>query len=163
MQGSDALVVIAEISLGLAGFSGIVLVLARRAPSPWDSWRTLSLLGASFGALLLSLIPFGLHFSGVPAPALWRLSSGAMVLYYLAFIAPSFVLLLRLEKSQLPYYWIVGVVASAGSAGNALLQLLNALAIGFSGNLAVFFWGLVWFVFYSAAQFALILFVRPRA
>jgi len=163
VTGESALALIAEVSVGLAGFSGIVLVLARRESIPWDAWRTLSLLGFSLGALTLSMVPFGLSFSGVPEPDVWRLSSAAMTLYSVVFSTGLLRLLRHLDSTQLPYYRPVAIISSVGSVTNTVAQLLNSLAVVLPGTLGPFFWGLVWLVIGSAGQFTLILFVRPRS
>lgn len=162
MTGEHALLLIAEISVGLAGFSGIVLVLARRQAISWDAWRTLSLLGYSFGALLLSLLPLALSFSGVSEPHVWRLASGAMALHGTAISVAMVRLLRNLDASQLPYYRPVALTQSLGTVLNTVVQLLNLLAFILPGTLAPFFWGLLWLILGAAVQFVLILFVRPR-
>ena len=70
-----------EVSLGLAGFAGIVVVFGRGPGElpPADSFRLLALVGCSLGTLFLSLIPIALGFVGVPEPELWQWSSAIMV------------------------------------------------------------------------------------
>lgn len=63
MEEADTLATIAQISLGLAGFTGVVVSFDKinAALSRVDAFRLIILLSMSMGALMLALIPFGLH------------------------------------------------------------------------------------------------------
>lgn len=63
MVGADALAIIAEVSLGLAGFTGVVVVLGRVERDAFLRLRLSYLLSVSFSALLLALLPFALSES----------------------------------------------------------------------------------------------------
>jgi hypothetical protein len=67
LEAADTLLTLAEVSLGLAGFAGIVVVFGRGpgALPPADSLRLAALVGASFGTLFLSLIPIALGFAAI--------------------------------------------------------------------------------------------------
>ena len=81
LDAFDTLLTLAEVSLGLAGFAGIVIVFGRGpgALPPADSFRLLALVGCSLGTLFLSLIPIALGFVGVAEPELWQWSSALML------------------------------------------------------------------------------------
>ena len=69
MEEVDALVGIAEICVGIAGFSGVVAALQWRDHwHAWDRVRTASLLAISFGAVVFSLFPLALDSFGVSGP-----------------------------------------------------------------------------------------------
>ena len=165
MQGADGLQIVAEVSLGLAGFTGVVLFLTRE-PGRWhafDSVRIFGLLTVSLATLVLSILPFGLAYAGLEGSALWRSSSAAAFLI----LAPVIVAWLDRTRRLTPdergsFRPAVFVVLAAGHVLALLVQALNALAIGFSGSLAPFFLGLLWNVAYSAAGFYLIIFRRPQ-
>jgi hypothetical protein len=99
--------VFAEISIGLAGFTGIMAALyARDTWHPFDRFRTVSLLIISFGALAFALAPHGLHLLGVPDETLWRICSGAFV----AFAFVTAIAVMRLQPpgySSVPFYPLV--------------------------------------------------------
>ena len=107
MQGADALFAIAEISIGLAGSTGIVAALyARSSWHPLDQWRTISLLIISFGTLGLALLPFGLYSLGLDDSALWRATSAIAV----TIAIPSSLVFVRLRPllASTPHYAVIG-------------------------------------------------------
>ena len=85
----DSLQTIAEISIGLAGFSGLVVAL-RKDPGPFDDiqkYRLRILFSLSFGAMFLSLLPDTLVNFGVPDERVWINSSAAIFACSFLFIA----------------------------------------------------------------------------
>ncbi len=160
MHGSDALTAIAEISLGLAGFTGIVMALYSRSDSwsEFDAVRSLYLLLIGFGTLILSLLPFALHFFGLPESIIWRSCSGTMLAYLSVFF------LMRrvddqLEWTQIPHNDRMRWFASIGLVLNGFLQLANL----WYAQLSLFFLGLLWYLTLGCVQFAVILYLRPRS
>ena len=83
VQGSEALSTIAEVGLGLAGFTGILVALGQspEASSRPGVLRLLLLLVSSLGAVFLALLPFALQESGVSSGACWRLSSALLAVF----------------------------------------------------------------------------------
>jgi hypothetical protein len=74
MHSSDFLLTIAEVSVALAGFSGVVVGLrGRRATIDVDQNRfgLYHLLATSVGATLFSLLPFALVAAGMGRPTAW--------------------------------------------------------------------------------------------
>ena len=156
MNPIDSLPVIAEISIGLVGFTAVVAVLRR----PDDLLSSLFLLGYSSATLILALLPYLFTAMGAESEVTWRLSSGAMLLCSLA----GFVLLPQIRaplttdslasKSLFVSIVVLGFL-------NAVLQLANA-----SGMLGVprfwpFLLGLLWYLVFCLTQFAALLFLRP--
>jgi hypothetical protein len=158
MEEVDALVAVAEISVGIAGFSGVVAALQWRDRwHAWDRIRTASLLFISFGAVVLSLFPIALNSFGVADPALWRWSSASMLAYLLIYGAAMLRAIHRVGRNTLPYqrwadlgFWSVGLSSAAFHAINLA-----------SGKFSLFFAGLLVLLVFAAAQFAGILFQRP--
>ncbi len=73
MQGEDVLLTIAEIAIAFAGFSGIVVVFSRRE-GEWtetDRIAFAEMIASSLMILVLALLPFLLHHSGLRHPAVW--------------------------------------------------------------------------------------------
>jgi len=159
-----ALVAIAEVMLGLAGFSGIVMALTfdQGRWHPWDAWRTLMLLSTTLGAIVLALLPFGFSLLGLAESAIWRLSSGIMAAYPLILAPAVYRSFQHLEPASHPYYRPIAVFSLTGIGLNIVAQLLNTLSFIFPGVASVFFFGLLWYLIYSAFLFAITLFVRPR-
>ena len=80
MEGESTLQLIAELAIGVMGFSGIVAVLGRRASGAWtslDRARFTTMVGHTVFVLFLSLFPLALFHTGLPEGWVWRTSSGA--------------------------------------------------------------------------------------
>jgi hypothetical protein len=141
LQGSDALLTIAEVLVALAAASGIVLALTRD-PERWEAFdavRVFQLLASSLGGTFLALLPFGLHFAGLGDPEIWRIASGAMVALVLA-VAAFGLRMFRTAygaSSQSFRLWLLTLLSLIGLL-NLGAQILNGLAIVFDGSLSVF-------------------------
>ena len=163
MDHTETLVGVAEISLGLAGFSGIVTVLQFRGSwHPWDAFRTTILLIIGFGALILSLIPVAIQSFGVSGTVVWRMSSAVMLTYLIISTIVGQRLMKPLATEAIPHFRSVMAVFWGITATNCLIQLLNALAVGIPGVFAGFFLGLLCLLLLGAIQFVAILLIRPR-
>lgn len=94
MNADNALEAFAAISVGVAGFSAIVVALAANTVL-YDfrrlTWAMGIIFGWSLGATLFAVLPFIFHFFGMPDSVVWRVSLlvmgsytasvGAVVLY----------------------------------------------------------------------------------
>jgi hypothetical protein len=166
LEAADTLLTLAEVSLGLAGFAGIVVVFGRGpgALPPADSLRLAALVGASFGTLFLSLIPIALGFVGVPEPELWQWSSAIMVVL----VAPAHgVGMLRIRRIadeifEVTPVYLLGIAAFL-FLGNLIAQVCNSLGVGSLPMFGVYLFGLILYLVFAATQFARMLFVRPGA
>jgi hypothetical protein len=81
----DALIVIAEVSVAIAGFAGIIAAIDR----PKDAYARLAVKNVLFGAITLvmySLLPILLSVSGLHHEWVWRAASGAMLVLGVAYI-----------------------------------------------------------------------------
>ncbi len=83
----DALIVIAEVSVAIAGFAGIIAAVNK----PSDSFARMAFANVVFGAIgvvLQSLLPILLAFSGLRDEWVWRVASAVFVLgVVIAYIA----------------------------------------------------------------------------
>ena len=155
MQEADALYIMAEISIGLAGFSGVVAALHGRDDwHPLDVWRVVNLLLVSFGTLVLALVPVALHSFGITGSPLWRISSGIAVAY--AVVCVFVVVRYRPDQVSIqPLFLVVPGVIMA-------VHLLNALAMLIPGIFGAFFTALLMGLAVAGVEFANILLVRPQ-
>jgi hypothetical protein len=160
----DTLLTLAEVSLGLAGFAGIVMVFGpgRGVLAPADSFRLLALVGCSLGTLFLSLISVALGFVGVAEPELWQWSSAMMI----AVIVPAHLFAFaRIRRHTAEILEVVPIyVLPVGMALfliNLIAQLCNALSVVLSPSFGVYLFGLILYLGFAAVQFARMLFVRP--
>ena len=167
MEGADALGLIAEVGIAIAGFAGVVAAL--RAPggrlTPYEALRISSLLGLSGTAVLLALVPGALQFAGLMETRIWTSSSLAMIVF-----------LATMTFAQFRYYRIafegrpVGTEARApggrivSTSFNVLrgaivaLQLANVIVMG---QLWPFYFGLLAITAMSLFQFGNVLFTSP--
>ncbi len=68
MEASDELLTIAELAVGLAGFSGVVVVFRGQGGLRLvDRFRFLSVLSQALTVLVLAFVPFGFRHGGVLA------------------------------------------------------------------------------------------------
>ena len=68
MEGAGILQLLAELAIGVIGFSGVVAVLGRRGAGEWqelDRFRFFFMIRSATFVLSLSLIPFLFHHGGV--------------------------------------------------------------------------------------------------
>ncbi len=168
MNPVDSLPVIAEISLGLVGFTAVVAVLRRPdgGLGTVNLFRSLHLLGYASATLLLSLFPFLLRAIGCEPEAMWRISSSAMSLAgVVGFIpSPQRRRSISLGQSILPksmamksrFVALLGLLAL-----NLVLQLANAVGLFGLPQFWPFLLGLLCFLIYCLAQFASLLFMEP--
>jgi hypothetical protein len=164
LEAFDTLLTLAEVSLGLAGFAGIIVVFGRGpgALPPADSLRLAALVGASLGTLFLSLIPVALSAVGVPEPELWQWSSAIMV----ALIVPGHVVgMLRIRRIAAEVFEVTPVYLLAFGGclllGNLITQICNFLGVAWPPSFGVYLFGLILYLGFAATQFARMLFVRP--
>ena len=165
MEGSDALGMIAEVGIAVAGFAGVIATL--RAPGgrigAYAAFRIGNLFGTSAEAVLLALLPFALHFAGMANATIWALSSSAMA----ALVAAVFLASIRIGIATAPepgdrapgFRLVFGYVVAI-QTGIIVLQLANAV---FFRQLWPFYLGLLALTAHSLFQFAYLLFAPSRA
>lgn len=159
---TEALATISEVAVGLAGFSGIVVVLSRtfeRRLTPLERYRMFLLLVPSLATSLLGLAILALYASDVPGAL--RLGSGLLAVFCFGFPASQFrrtIIFYRRvpELFQAPVLW--GILAGYIIVGT--VSLLHAVGI-LSESPSIVLLGLLWPLFQSALQFARMLFIRP--
>lgn len=171
VQLPDSLLTIAELALGLAGFSGVILVFSGLPETmhPMDSARIRLLLSMSLGAMVLAILPFGMQLLTLGDGSIWRVACGALVTYGLLLAT---VLLRDLRSmpraSRLQLFggsargsrsWAIAVALV--SLGVFLAEAMHAAGWLSGWGRAVFFWGLLWLVAMAAYLFASLVFDRP--
>lgn len=164
MDAFDTLLTLSEVSLGLAGFAGIVVVFGRGPGvlAPADSFRLLALVGCSLGTLFLSLIPIALNAVGVSEPGLWQWCSAVM----LAAAVPAHLFAFsRLRRDAAEIIEVIPISMVPFGAflflANFIAQICNTLGAGWHPSFGVYLFGLLLYLLFAALQFARMLFVRP--
>ncbi len=160
----ELLVAVAQLALGVAGFSGIAMYFKRK-PGPLtqiEVYRIAILFFNSFAAMFLSLVPFPLQAFGLSGPTVWRLGSGLMAVFELMFLyyyLPRSQRYLRQVPELFNRYSLV--LTYTGGIGNLALQSANALGVTGPRPAAIFMLGTLWLLFHATFQFGRILFVQP--
>jgi hypothetical protein len=160
---ANALLTFAQVAIGLAGFSAILVALSGK-PHQWtpvDAFRIRNILAFSFQSVFLALTPFVLAFFSLPERAVWQIS-----LLILATATLGSVLLVlsgvyRLSPSERAV--LKAVVVSTVVAILCLMaavELLAAFGIVRPAS-GVFFLGLVVLLGISTVLVARFLFARP--
>ena len=161
----DSLQTIAEISIGLAGFSGLIVAL-RKNPGPLmdvQKYRLKILFAMTFGAMFLSLLPDLLLNFHVPDHRIWFDSSAAMFVYSSFFVIWLILGARRVARVAPEIFdWLVFSSLTAGHLTVLLLQL--AVVMGFIEDRApgAYSLGLIWYLIHAAQQFVRMLFILPR-
>jgi membrane glycosyltransferase len=154
----SALTILAELFIGIAGFSGIVVALsgAAIAQDPLDRFRVLSLLLTTLGGAVFAVLPIVLSDVGVAPERAWRLASGIYSVY-LGLVAAwqarqRFSLPASAMRSTHAAVWVLAM------GGQGLASIVLAIgATGWAGSSASAFYLAP--LFYSLAL-ACLLFVR---
>ena len=151
MDAVGFLTAIVEASVGLLGFTGVVVALGRNPGSSWsapDRTRMMNLLGWGAITLASALLSLALISAELQPELVWRVSSLAWLACAVAFVAWMFV---RIRRGR-PYRpsAVVVVVTYSSIVVAAVLQLGNvaqwnafwphfsALAVGLGIGLSQF-------------------------
>ena len=156
---------IAEISIGLAGFSGLVVALRKDAGplTEVQKYRLRILFSLSFGAMFLSLLPDTLVHLGVPDERLWFASSAAIFAYSFLFIVWWLMSSRRVARVAPEIFDSVAFITmTIGHMIVLLLQLAVMLGLMENREPGVIALGLIWYLINAAQQFVRMLFIQPR-
>ena len=162
----DALLTIAQIALGFAGFTGVVS--AFRSPQTWgslESFRLARMLDSSLYALLLALVPPGLAGAGLSPVATWRIASAlfAVALLFRLWRAFAAIRALPADARAQQNHFAVRVIQSTNVL-MAVLLALNSMGVFWDPGFAVYYLGLLCLIAIAARQFTqFLLAVRPTA
>lgn len=157
MEGSDILQTIAEVSIALAGFSGIVVALGGRSGrslSDFEMFRLRILLLASLLALGLTLLPFFWHYLRVPADVAWSICSAVVVAVMIPIVIHD-TRAFRAYSNDMPKFER-RAAPFVGLLGTALwvTQVANVI---FLHEFGPFLAAPMWFVAFSALSFSRLL------
>ena len=165
MDPASTLVGLAEISLALAGFAAIVLVLGIRgaALEPQTSADIRVMVLNAVGSAFFCLVGVAVLALEVPTPFAWLLSSAFVLVAMVAgSVMNQWLFLRHLEAPNLALaavWWSFAVAAAA-------LHLVNVLDVLGPPSFGLFFLGLVVLLGQAAAHFVHMVFTflgRPAA
>jgi hypothetical protein len=167
VEQADTLRTFAEVGVALAGFTGVAVVLGRRAEGAWsyvEIGQLRQLLESSLAVALLALLPLVLErLAGSPA-VLWRVSNGLACLAGLGLGGAYWLRYLRGPKQSYPQVGKLLGFATTPLVG-ALLLAQALVALGFLERLAadLYLVALLWLVAVSAVNFVYLLLPRDAA
>lgn len=152
----EALRSVADISVALAGFIGIILVLQHRDAAFMALGMT-TIFGTSFGAMMFALLP-DLLSGLVSTEMMWRVVCGVFGLYHL-------FLILQHQIKQRSIRANTPVQLAITLASFPVVGVKLAVGLGFLLAYAfeIYYLGLLWLIGVSAYLFAMILFDNPQA
>lgn len=116
---------IVEVGIALAGFTGLIVSLAKKREALIGNLLSVLIIAPSM-IVVVSMIPLLLAIASVKESLIWQVSSTLMALYFLITFTLRSVLMSRLEKtSDGPRggYWLIALTFS--SFAFALLQIAN--------------------------------------
>ena len=163
MNASDELLTIAELAIGLAGFSGVVVAFAYRGQlEKVDRMRFIALFSTAISTAIFAFLPFVLARGGLSEAATWRCSSALLLAWSIVLGIPYS----RLRRTALD----AGAAASPAlifaisglTVLNMLLQLLNAIGTPYTPGPLPYVTGLLLFLVFSAVFFAFLVLLRPK-
>ena len=163
MDHQDLLQTLAEVSVALAGFSGVVSVFGRRHTGEWDPADRLHLsfmLETSLAALFLSLLPFALLSVELPPRSTWAIMSSVLAAFLVVAFGAATYRYRRLSGDQrIGLGRIYGAAMTLGDSSVIALQLFNVFS---AREFSLYLIGLIWLLFSCAFSFVRLLgFFRP--
>ncbi|MDH3468341.1 MAG: hypothetical protein OES26_20960 [Gammaproteobacteria bacterium] len=164
MEFHGSLQVIAEIGIGLAGFSGLIVALRKNAGplTAVQKYRLQILLSLAFGAMFLSLLPELLFSFGSDPQDVWRLSSACLSIYSILFLIWWIRESLYIKDANPELFnWFAYSRMVAGHVVIILMQLSSVFSIFDFADDASYVVALIWYLLHSAQQFTRMLFVQP--
>jgi hypothetical protein len=151
----DSYRTIADISVALTGFIGIILVLQHRDQS-FSRLGLATILGSSLGAMMFSFVP---DFLGnfLSSDTTWRVACGSFGLYHL-FLIINHQVRQRSIRSNTPVQLTITLL----SFPVVVLKIAVGLGLLLSYAYDIYYLGLLWLVGITAYLFALILFDKAE-
>jgi len=160
---ASALLTLAQVAIGLAGFSAILVALSGK-PHQWtpvDAFRIRNILALSFQSVFLSLVPFVLAFFSLSESTVWQVSVLILAIATLGSVLLVLGGVYRLSPSERAVLKAVVVsTVTAVLCFMAAVELLAVFGIVRPAS-AVFFLGLVVLLGVSTLLMTRFLFARP--
>jgi hypothetical protein len=161
MDEEGLLLTIAEVSIGFAGFAGIVALFGRRAGGIWsiaDRLRFNSLVRHALLSLFAAFLPLAIHYVDPDHGSPWRLSSSVFGVVFLLLFWTGCRRIPEVRASGDSEANIRGAwVLVAAFAVLALALFLNAIGVVFQGDAAPYLVALFFTLILTGVFFARLL------
>jgi hypothetical protein len=157
----DLLILLADLSVALAGFSGVVVALQRRIEE-FDQlaflrlWR---LIETSLASALFSVLPLLLSHLGIAASDLWRVSSGVFGTYMLT-VTSYFIWRIWPLLSANRVLWRFNGPLILINAAAVVALLANAGEVGLHGSSGPYLTGIVIYLLLAGLVFRRLVLAR---
>jgi hypothetical protein len=160
----DELLTIAELAIGLAGFSGVVVAFAYRGQlEPIDRMRFIALFSTAISTAIFAFLPFVFARGGFSEATTWRCSSALLLTWSIVFGIPVGSRLRRtaIDVSAAASPAVIFAVWGLAMT-NMVLQLLNAIGSPFTPGPLPYIGGLLILIVFSAVFFSFLVLFRPK-
>lgn len=158
MTPEDALPIVAEISIGLAGFSGLVAAFGQRPGHGWrgdQKARIVFLVVLSFGMITATLLPFALSGISAAPAVIWgvpMVGYGTLALGLLGY----WIVLARRNGYRLQFPVVsIAILTCAGSLQAAMV--LSGFGLWMPWSPSLFVLGLISVLIFGANMFLALL------
>ena len=151
----DQLAVLAEVAVGLAGFSSIIVVFRRRSATdawePEDAFRFKIMLEGSLVAGLFAISPSATAGLGLGPNLLWPAHSAALLIYLVLNLLRRWQQFRSLPAGSLS----PGIARTmlCGGAITMMVQALNVVGLGIPQGAGPYLFGVSWLITYSGIMF----------
>ncbi len=161
MEAREELLNIAEIAVGIAGFSGVIAAFLQRGGlHQVDRVRFINLFSTAFSTLLLAYVPIVLSHLVDDPEQVWSLSSGVMIVAWLVASTLSFLLVFPTVREHvygpLPFALLV-----LPSVANLVVQVLNLGGWLWHPGFLAYLVGLFSYLYGSGLMFVYVILYRP--
>ncbi len=163
MEAREELLTIAEISIGIAGFSGVIAAFLQRGGlHPLDRVRFVMLFGTAFTTLVLAYVPIVVSHLVDGTAQIWSYSSAVMIVVWITSIIFGIRFLIpelrrdHSNKSRTP-----GALIAIPSILNLGAQCLNAGGWLWAPGFVAYLFGLFVYLYASGLMFVFVIMFRP--
>ena len=157
LEASDVLIAIAEISVALVGFTGIIAAFRQRSISNWPphvAYRFSFMCWNAFSAMAFSLFPFVLFYETRLAEQTWQISSVLFAISCFLIVWLTYSGAKRLptiSRASLNKGWMM--TYQSGSLASGALLIANAVSLLGDSGPAIYLLALGWQLFFAASLF----------
>ena len=151
MENEALLLGLAEVSITVAGFSGVVAALSRTKWGDLERFRLINLITFSVTGAMFSFLPLAVSAYDVPEIVPWIVSASFLAMFITAFQVKQLFALRKLPQTRGSVSLWAGRMIVTGSAVVVLLQLIGLSVPGVVG--ATYITGILIVILLAAIQF----------
>jgi hypothetical protein len=161
LEVREELLNLAEIAIGIAGFSGVIAAfLQRDGLHPVDRARFINLFATAFSTLVLAYVPIVVSHRVAEPDQIWRISSAAMVVIWLFGSSASYLGVFPIIREHVftpVAFWLLSIP----SMMNLAVQVSNAGGWLWHPGFLAYLFGLFVYLYAAGLMFVYIVLYRP--